>query len=76
MYTVQFKTVTPRRPHCPWLENNPELRQMMSERDLAFSAWRASGVDSDLLTYRQLRNRAKCLLAKAKRDYFVLFHAL
>ena len=41
----------------------------MSERDLAFSAWRASGVDSDLLTYRQLRNRAKCLLAKAKRDY-------
>ena len=64
-----IKTVTPRRPHCPWLENNPELRQMMRERDLAFSAWRASGVDSDLLTYRQLRNRAKCLLAKAKRDY-------
>ena len=63
------KTVTPRRPHCPWVENNPELREIMDERDRAFTIWRASGAESDLSTYRHLRNRVKRLLAKSKRDY-------
>ena len=32
-----MKTVTPRRPHCPWLEDNPEIRQVMDERDQTYS---------------------------------------
>ena len=43
-----LKTVTPRRAHCPWLENNPELRRMMDERDQAYRDWRAYGDETDL----------------------------
>ena len=58
-----LKTVTPRRPHCPWLENNPELRQVMDERDQAYQDWRAYGVETELSEYRRLRNRVKSLLS-------------
>ena len=61
--------MTPRRPRCPWLEDSPELQQLLRDRDEAYRAWRFSGTDSDRYCYRRLRNRVKGFLAERKRDY-------
>ena len=63
------KTVTVRRTHCPWLENDPQLRSLMNERDEAFSVWRRSRSPSDRARYRYLRNKEKGCLASSKRDF-------
>ena len=62
-------TVVPRRPRCPWLEDSPELVQVMRERDEAYRTWRISGTDDDRCVYRRLRNRVKEMFAKSKRDF-------
>ena len=64
-----LKTVTPRRPRCPWLEDSPELLQLMRERDEAFRRWRHTQTTFDRNEYRLLRNRVKGAFAKAKRDF-------
>ena len=63
------KTILPRRPHCPWLKDSPELTKSMRERDDAFQKWCNSRTESDRDVYRRLRNRVKNLFAKAKRDF-------
>ena len=64
-----LKKVTPRRPRCPWLEDSPELDNLLSERDEAYRRWRHSRADSDRNNYRRLRNLVKKCLAKCKRSY-------
>ena len=64
-----LRTVTPRRPRCPWLEDSQELQDLLRERDQAYRAWRRSGTDSDRNVYRRLRNRVKACLAQCKRDF-------
>ena len=64
-----LKKVTPRRPHCPWVEGNQDLLRVMAERDRAFQHWRTHGEEHDLLEYRRLRNNVKACLARAKRDF-------
>ena len=64
-----LKTVTPRRPRCPWLEGNDELRQIMRERDQAFKVWRRTGSEEDRSAYRRLRNTVKSRCAQAKRNF-------
>ena len=63
------KTVAPRRPHCPWLTIDPDLREVLRERDLAYRVWRRSRAESDHCFYRRLRNKVKGLLIKRKRDF-------
>ena len=63
------KRVTPRRPRCPWLEDCPELRELMSRRDAAYRVWRRSRTDMDRDVYRRLRNCVKSGRIKCKRDF-------
>ena len=64
-----LKRVTPRRKHCPWLENSSELRDLMRERDEAYQGWRRSGTDCARNAYRRMRNRVKECFNKCKRKY-------
>ena len=64
-----LKTVTPRRPRCPWIEDNEELKQLMRERDTAFRTWQHSRSVDDRYVYRRLRNLVKGHLLKSKRDF-------
>ena len=64
-----MKTIFPRRPYCPWLEDNPELRALMSQRDEAHRVWRETRTHQNLETYRTLRNRVKGSFARSKRDF-------
>ena len=61
--------VTPHRQRCPWLQDSPELENLLSERDKAYQRWRHSRVDSSRNKYRRLRNIVKKCLAKFKRSY-------
>lgn len=63
------KTITVRRPHCPWIENNPQLQTLKGERDEAFHLWRQSGLASDKNAYRKLRNKVKGCFAESKREF-------
>ena len=64
-----LRKVTPRRPRCPWLDDNPELQRLLQERDEAYRVWRRSGADSDRNSYRRLKNRVKSCLTDCKRAF-------
>ena len=64
-----LKTVTPRRPRCPWIEDNDELKKLMRERDSAFLAWQRSRAVEHKCAYRRLRNHVKVRLLQCKRDF-------
>ena len=57
-----------RRPACPWLRDDA-VRQVMAERDVARRRWAASRSVADRSAYRELRNRAKTQLARARNLY-------
>ena len=57
-----------RRPHCPWLRDST-AREVMEERDAARRAWAVSRSVADRQAYRQLRNKVKLLLTRARRSY-------
>ena len=57
-----------RRPDCPWLRDSA-VREVMEERDAARRAWTVSRSVADHQTYRQLRNRAKVVLTRARRSH-------
>ena len=59
---------TVRRPDCPWLRDSA-VREVMEERDAARRAWTVSRSVTDRQLYRQLRNKAKLLLASARKSY-------
>ena len=63
------KRVTPRRHRCPWLDDYPELRELMGERDSAYRVWRRSRSDADREEYRRLRNCVKRRLIRCKREF-------
>ena len=54
---------------CPWLRDNVELRALMEERDVAREDWLQYGTEDDHATYRQLRNRVKSELARARKEF-------
>ena len=64
-----IKTVIPRRPYCPWLEDNSELRDIMRQRDEAHRVWKLNRNQQNLENYRILRNRVKGHFAKSKREF-------
>ena len=64
-----LKRVTPRHPRCPWLEDCPELRELICERDAAYRVWRRSRTDGDRDKYRRLRNCVKRRLTRCKREF-------
>ena len=64
-----LKYVTPRRPRCPWLEDCPELQQLICERDSAYRVWRRSRTETDRNEYRRLRNCVKRRLIRCKREF-------
>ena len=48
-----------RHPDCPWLTDNRQLREAMTERDEARSAWKAANTTEAADRYRRLRNEVK-----------------
>ena len=63
---VQRRTL--RRPACPWLRDEA-VREVMAERDEARRAWAVSRSVADRNAYKQLRNRTKLMLSRARRSY-------
>ena len=62
-------TVSPRRPDCPWLKDDPDIDSAMEERDDARRTWEQSRTREALQVYQLSRNRLKGLLARAKRKF-------
>ena len=63
-------TVKLRHPSCPWLDDNPELREMMRERDAARAERdRNRCADTESL-YRQCRNDVKAAQSRARATFF------
>ena len=58
-----------RHPDCPWLTDNRQLREAMTERDEARSAWKAANTTEAADRYRRLRNEVKKMLSTARRDF-------
>ena len=57
------------RPDCPWLEDDPVLRMLMSERDAARDTWICLRTPEAKADYTRLRNSVKSRLIKARRDF-------
>ena len=62
-------TVRARRPHCPWLRNNPELSSAMEDRDVARATWETERTPEARNRYRRLRNQVKGVIIKARREF-------
>ena len=62
-------TVRRRRPHCPWLRNNPELSSAMKDRDAARAEWEADRTPEARNQYRRLRIHVKMLTIKVRREF-------
>jgi len=63
------KTVTAKHPCCPWLQDNPPLRALMTERDTARDAWRRLRTPESRANYTRLRNSVKSAIIRARRDF-------
>ena len=54
---------------CPWITDDYELRQAMSERDEAYRAWLDLRTPESREDYCRLRNSVKAQLALARREF-------
>ena len=63
-------TVKLRHPPCPWLDDNPELREMMRERDAARAERDRDRCGETERRYRQCRNDVKGAQARARSAFF------
>ena len=63
------RTRRSRRPACPWLSSDEDLRLAMAERDKAFAIWRDLRTDRTRVVYVHLRNSVKGMLNQARRDF-------
>ena len=68
-------TITVRHPPCPWLEEDPEVRTCMRERDLARlerDAHKNTPLREDTeAEYKRARNAAKTAQSKARTNFFM-----
>ena len=65
-----LKTITFRRPECPWLSGDEELRDLQSRRDAARRTCDVSGTDEARQRYRALKREFTGRLRNAKADFF------
>ena len=56
------------KPHCPWLAENSELQQLMSERDDARDAWLCLRTPESRSDFTRLRNLVKGQVISARRS--------
>ena len=63
-------TVKLLHPPCPWLDDNPELREMMRERDAARAERDSDRCEETERRYRQCRNDVKAAQARARSAFF------
>ena len=47
---------------------NREVEAVIAEKKAAYKVWQRTSADSDKHIYRQINNRAKKIVAKAKED--------
>ena len=64
------KTI-PARPLVPWF--NDEIKEARRLRRRAERRWRRSGLDTDLLTYKAIKNKTNNLMNEARRVFFTEF---
>ena len=64
-----LRTRRVRRPDCPWITDNPDLRDAMRERDQACGVWQEKRTPESRNDYRRRRNEVKRLLSAARRDF-------
>ena len=62
-------TISRRRPYCPWIRDNPQVRSAMQERDASRRAWENLRTDDARLAYQRCRNNLKGILIRAKSQY-------
>ena len=67
---MPVKTIKLRHPPCPWIDDNPELRAVMRERDLARAERDRNRCEATEQVYRQTRNAAKAAQCKARVTFF------
>ena len=67
---MPFVTVKLRHPPCPWLDDNPYLREMMRERDVARAERDRDRCDRTESRYRQCRNEVKVAQCRARSAFF------
>ena len=65
-----LKTISFRRPECPWLSGSEELRNLQSTRDAARRERDVTGTDEANQRYRALKREFTGRLRKAKADFF------
>ena len=57
------------RPHCPWIEDDPDLRALLCEWDCARDTWLCLRTLDAKADFIRLRNQVKSRLIKARRDF-------
>ena len=67
---MPVKTVKLRHPPCPWIDDSPELRAIMRERDLARVERDKNRCEETERIYRQSRNAVKAAQCKARVTFF------
>ena len=58
-----------RRDGCPWIVDDPDLREAMAERDAAYRAWLDLRTPESRADFCRLRNSVKGQLARARREF-------
>ena len=54
---------------CPWIREDPDLRELMSQRDRARDEWLSFRSDYLRDVYRRLRNTVKSRLVRARKEF-------
>ena len=63
------KRVRVSKPHCPWLPQDPELMELMVERNSARDTWLCLRTAEAKADYTRLRNAVKSRLISARREF-------
>ncbi|KAF0299165.1 hypothetical protein FJT64_003567 [Amphibalanus amphitrite] len=58
-----------RRAGCPWITDDPDLREAMAERDAAYRAWLDLRTPESRADFCRRRNSVKGRLARARREF-------
>ena len=65
-----LKTISFRRPECPWLSGSDELRDLQEKRDAARRARDVTGSAEDTRRYRALKREFTGKLRTDKANFF------
>ena len=63
------KRVRVSKPHCPWLAHDPELTELMVERNSARDTWLCLRTEEARADYTRLRNAVKSRLISSRREF-------